>query len=488
MEFSQPKDLHNIVQCNKLLFKLLSTSMVVKNILRSEGRGFQSMKNLYPLMKKNAIYPLKPFRLLTLCIGKKCEYCGNITHDKALFENKGISVGETRFVRGNFGSLICWACLKYERDRYHDAPPKCKRFTNLTSKFEKIKWNCSCDTYRYKMFYNNIYLSSRMILYKIFEHPKVLAYPYGSRYLQRGIDNELIPLLHNAWGNEPGLANRQLGPIVESQDRFEIMWARTHVNSFGDPEGPRVTRSILHDIVDYLKSDENHTIDGYLDEKIHWTVNDRDYDEFISSYEEQIEQAENLQEQRREDLKIKSALRRFNKIDSAMKLIDKIIRHMNKTNIKRWTKEMNDNQDMSENHQESDFMRWSGIRPIADSKRLRLVMIRALLMYREIPYEKGTWLLTYDTGTPKLDRTIHQALEPHLRNPKTLLPFESRNLAKKVFFQCKKIITLEKCKGLYTYHWGIRRSFQERYRNEYQPIRTIQPSIEWKDTSENRLP
>ena len=250
-----------------------------------------------------------------------------------------------------------------------------------------------------------------MILYKIFEHPKVLAYPYGSRYLQRGIDNELIPLLHNAWGNEPGLANRQLGPIVESQDRFEIMWARTHVNSFGDPEGPRVTRSILHDIVDYLKSDENHTIDGYLDEKIHWTVNDRDYDEFISSYEEQIEQAENLQEQRREDLKIKSALRRFNKIDSAMKLIDKIIRHMNKTNIKRWTKEMNDNQDMSENHQESDFMRWSGIRPIADSKRLRLVMIRALLMYREIPYEKGTWLLTYDTGTPNNSSGIGTTLE-----------------------------------------------------------------------------
>ena len=89
------------------------------------------------------------------------------------------------------------------------------------------------------------------------------------------------------------------------------------------------------------------------------------YESFISSYESCIERAEQKEIKRKEDSAATANLSRFRKIERAIAAVHQIMMQISDMNI----------------HQTQ-----------------RVMMHRLLILYHEIPYLKGKWCLTYDTG------------------------------------------------------------------------------------------
>ena len=168
MSFLAPQDLLQFVKSSKAILGHLNMDIAVMSSLFYGKHPYQSTKNLHLHMSKRSIYPLNALRVLMMLAGSTCEFC------RFNYNNEKI---KTTRVRPNFGTKICWYCVKGEvksgmilRGR-DNIPP-------MTSAFYKL------IAYPYKPVYylNQFYIANRDILYKIFEHPRVLAYPYGVRF------------------------------------------------------------------------------------------------------------------------------------------------------------------------------------------------------------------------------------------------------------------------------------------------------------------
>ena len=116
-------------------------------------------------------------------------------------------------------------------------------------------------------------------------------------------------------------------------------------------------------------------------------------------------------------------------------------------------------------------------------------MQRLLLLYTEITYVKAKWYLTYDTGCPQLDKTIHSILGDFLAKPTSMTRKKAKQYAKTLYLSgtCNHLIEMSHVPGL----WAnrslsiIATTFQTRYRRPYASKGGYHYSA-WQDTSQNR--
>ena len=182
MSFLGSKELLNVARCNRLLFHQITPDVVVRSLLYSGGNEMQSMKNVYRHLKTRAIHSMTAFRTLTLCTGYKCEFCDKNT-ETDIFNETGISAGRTNRVRPQFAVKACWACLGHSRTHRTATSPKRTISSSLT-----IPWHKVDDD-----ILNLYYIDNSRVLFDIWSHPRVLAYPYGLRWFDN-VDGDLIPV------------------------------------------------------------------------------------------------------------------------------------------------------------------------------------------------------------------------------------------------------------------------------------------------------
>jgi len=274
---------------------------------------YQSTKNLHLHMSKRLIYPLNALRVLMMLAGSTCEFC------RFNYNNEKI---KTTRVRPNFGTKICWYCVKGEvksgmilRGR-DNIPP-------MTSAFYKL------IAYPYKPVYylNQFYIANRDILYKIFEHPRVLAYPYGVRFFS--YDEE-----------EGDLTPTNDGEFI-SYDQMEIMWKEETEDGFGNMTGPLLPRSKLNELVKYMKLTDgtDQDINGFLDNKIRNPPTLQKYQPFLDAYDRYIERATEMEESRKRIQTSKKHICHYKKIEKAVHMMSLIISEFTIQNISEWNHE-----------------------------------------------------------------------------------------------------------------------------------------------------
>ena len=447
MEYLGPSDLLNTARCNKKLYGLLDTRLVVRTVMYTGGNTMRSMTTLYPLMKKRAIQSMTPFRLLSSCTGCKCEYCG----DKTVYTG---SPGRTLFVRGSFGTKICWDCLRNETRRRTLTSPHTPIVTSATKRIFKYDIRRERDGGHINPYYRR----HRETLLQIFSHSRVLAYPYGNRPLDR-INGELVPVEFEHMAQDP----------VHSKDAYEIMWTEPHIDCFGNRTGPIVGAIHIPDLVMYLEMEGNFGIDYFIDNHIPSTSSKQSYDAFVESYEEVEEKAQEMAKERRLNAIANANVTRFKLIDNAMHGIHLILERMSISNIKIWTAEIS-------------------TEPKPDCYWITQcnIMTRTLLLYREIPYCRGKWVLTYDTGCEMLNYRIHQILGDYLTKPSIMSMSQARKFAKLLYVQCREILQMECVPGVFTNTTNseLMTGFSRRYRRCYHC--NAQKFADWQDRSENR--
>jgi len=114
-------------------------------------------------------------------------------------------------------------------------------------------------------------------------------------------------------------------------------------------------------------------------------------------------------------------------------------------------------------------------------------MQRLLLLYTEIAYLKAKWYLTYDTGCPQLDKTIHSILGGLLAKPTSMTRKQAKQYAKTLYLSCNHLIEMSHVPG----PWPnrslsiIATTFQTWYRRPYASERESNFPA-WQDTSRNR--
>ncbi len=196
------------------------------------------------------------------------------------------------------------------------------------------------------------------------------------------------------------------------------------------------------------------------------------YESFVSSYESCIDRVEQKEIKRKEDSAATANLLRFKKIERAIAAVHQIMMQISEMNIREWV------------HMESSSIQ----RPDSYYQTQRFIMHRLLLLYHEIPYLKGKWYLTYDTGYPPLDKQIHSILGGLLKKPQTLTHENAEKYAKSIYLACHDLACQNQVPGLWAEdnEKQLREDFGTRYRREYTPSRSIFPP--WTDTSDNRNP
>ena len=157
-------------------------------------------------------------------------------------------------------------------------------------------------------------------------------------------------------------------------------------------------------------------------------------------------------------------------MDIAMKAVHQIVAQITDVNVRMWVCPENSSVDRPDSYYENQ----------------RCMMHRLLLLYREIPYLRGKWYLTYDTGYPPLDKQIHSILGSLLKDPTALLHSKVHAYGQSLFHACRELAYFNPVPGLWTDNGSnqLRHNFRTRYRREYTPSRPLFSS--WTDTSGNR--
>ena len=250
------------------------------------------------------------------------------------------------------------------------------------------------------------------------------------------------------------------------------MWKQQETDSKGNPTGPIMTANQLNDLVQYLRQSDNQGIDHFLDHLIQNPSTPTTYNSFITAFEDKIELATFKEEERKMKKDARVSLQRHKKIDLAIKAISQIIAQTTESNIIKWTEE------------EGAIL----TRSMSYYANQRNMMHRMLLLYREIPYLKGKWYLTYDTGYPVLDKQLHAILDSLLKQPEALSHTTAEEYGKTLYLSCRDHAMTTPVPGIWLEEpsGSLREGFSERYRREYVARPSSFPP--WRDLSENRNP
>lgn len=394
MRFLPPQDLLNFVKSSKRMLEHLTMDIAVMSSLFYGKHPYQSAKNLHPHMLKRSIYPLNALRVLMILAGSTCEFC------RFYYNNEK---NKTTCVRPNFGTKICWYCVKGEaksgmilcgRD---NIPP-------MTSAFYKL----IAYPYKPEYYLNQFYIANRDILYKIFEHPRVLSYPYGVRFF--------------SYDEEEGVMTPANNGEFISYDQMEIMWKKETKDGFGNMTGPLLPRSKLNELVKYMKTTDgsNEDIDHFLDNKIRNPPSVQDYQPFLDAYDRYIQRATEREESRKRIQASKKHIRHYKKIEMAVDMMSLIISEFTIENISKWNNETG-----------RVFLR-------RYSKELQAeAFTRLLLLYEEAPFLAAEYFIKFRSGNASLDVSLHDVLGKYLKKPSMFKEEMAEQTAHLLYKKCR---------------------------------------------------
>ncbi len=461
LSYLRPKQMFIAAHCSKVAMAALNTEDIISNCLNVGGGTMRSIMALYPLMKKGAIYTMSPVRTLELCVGTRCEYCKQS-------ENYTGEAKMTYCVRPTFGIKACVGCLMQEdnvplyrtfrfRSNSHNEDDIDEHEGNGATALPRNQWALSSRFQKtidngFKEYHNQYYLANRQIIYEILSHPRVAAYPTRDRYFDEN-DNPTVGVDF----------------VRFTRDNHEIMQTSTLFDFTGNKTGAIFTRKMLGELVDYLKSDGNHGIDFFFNNMIPGCPALDEYAPFINAYEKCIGSA-TLRQNRRIKLDQENRqLRQYKKIELAVKGIAKIARMMSPENIRSWQFHFSNS-------------------PLYESN----LMLRVMLMYREITYPRARWCLTYDTSSGTLNGLLHSVLGSFLAKPFPMNKKVATKIAHEIYDTTIEHICLKRHRGIYKGKgWKIKQSgYGRRYRRIYDyrsrgySRRTVYP---WRDRSNERV-
>lgn len=478
MEYvATPTQLWNLSRTNKLMRSLITLDMVVGSGLVAGGLSKKSIENMMPSIRKRSIYVPTPRRLLRLIINSRCEFCRNESQfDKGLHqayiqdyfyeakstEGQARSSSKPRVVRENFsGVRVCWDCLNGRRRMYVKLPgsslisdeeddwnepdaelkKNCKKrvFHRLVNCFERVKM--TKDRFGQFQFYmNGYYTSHRETLFRVFEHRRVVSYPYGVRETFNLFDDD----------------------AEVTHDRFELMWACHVRDSNGESVGPIFNRTMLSDLVACLESNETLTVDAWLNENVIDLQPSSVYSEFEERFDAHIERAQRIDDERRRKRSEKEFRTRQMHVDGAMQSISEIISFVNKRSLCGRTKHR---------------IRHDHVRKVQ----------RLLLCYRENQIRCMSRCIEYDTGNGKVDYILDTLLGDFLRVKcrRRLTPQVARRFAADFYDRWIEELSRMPIRAVTGWNNEVRTRFVGiRYRRAY--VHKGSRHISWQDPSSFR--
>jgi len=487
-------DLLSLSKTNTCLRNCISLEMVVTCAVLSGGTPLRSIQNLVPLIRRRAIYVPKALRLLRIVIPGPCEFCNNEPqyernardiniprhHRTNLFTdyygyNGEVSTVSTsqrvrqashqRFgsaenissrptcVRPSFGVKACFTCLRNRRRM-----KMCGKWTSckLNSTFDRLVTRNNGNRIRH--YVNAYYEANRNILFHIFGHPRVLAYPGGTRFLQyqSGRLRTTTCVFYTR----------------RSEDRYEYMWNQYFEDDHGDPIGPLVNRTMISDMVDYLHDPSNKGLDHFIDTHVPNISKSHEYESFMNVYMAHIDVGLAKQVDRKTRKENFTFHRRMMKINEATKAIANIIACMNVKTIFKLRKNR-------------------CVRGAADRKWLMSFLRRMLLCYAENYNRTGPYLW-FRTGSVYVDAFLQTQLHGVLVNPELMTKQCAYRHANEIYQKMTTTnLRFERMTSVFV--WGnssgdmIRQTFSQRMYHVPERDRHRSAWTPWKDPSSNRL-
>lgn len=376
---------------NKLVRSCISVETVVKSSLYHRGYAMKSVQNLAVLMDKKAIYPPSALRLLRLVNGKRCEFCFNapvspVKNKGLVFQFKQDANPLPRYVRPTCGFFACWYCM--EQWRHPDISGSSK-YPSITRKWHKLFF----DPRSHKYYHKQYYLCNRELFRSIQSHDRVVSYPYGSRWLYRNESGLLVPT------TSPSMAS------IKSRDRFEIMSSQYREDGAHEPIGPIFHYDELRRCIRYLQHPGSLGLDFYLENLIQKPPALNAYEEFTTCYQRHIEPANRRYTHRKADRMNKLQLRRYNQIETAVRVVAAVSKEMTLANLC-----------MKRNIRENMMPTNEDIRAIDT----------ILLSYKEAPQLPLRDVISFDTGCFRTDWLLTKYFRLAFKNPDLLLQSKIR--------------------------------------------------------------
>jgi len=437
---------------NKLLRSLITEEMVIKAALYTGGRPLESITNTYRFMKSKSGFIASPLRLLRMINGRRCEFCNNVEVDiRYAYPGEDLSNAKPRRVRPQWNVFACYACCKTKRNPQisetwdHDC---------LTKTFDRLVLSMQ------RCYHENVYYTSnRALLYNIFCHPRITSYPIGIRQCRM-----VNGFLENVFDSRDD--------SITKHDRMELMWACVRYDDKGDRVGPIFNRTLVSELVSYLKTEHSQGIDYFINNMIPGVPNVSDYETFVSVYEQHIPHALQLNEQRRMKRTRELLHRRYVWIDNTVHAIAVIVSHINFLVLRRQFPPCQ-----------------TATERLKDIKMVRKVM----LCYHEAYPISLRRPVTYRTGDGTVNEIINDTLKQLYKNPLHVIASRSKakQIARTLFIKIKSCINWQH--GISTKITDSRGNIVSSFSiNDPYPSHRIrrkrgvpQP---WRDTSSNRNP
>ena len=264
----------------------------------------------------------------------------------------------------------------------------------ITRPWNKVSFHPQHDKFYHKQFY----LANRSILLEIFNHPRILAYPSGTRY-------------HDVETGQP-LADRSLNSF-SSHDRREIMWA-AQLDKGGEYIGALMSADLIQPLVEYLKKPNNLGIDYFLLEMIPNAPRLDDYDPFLDAFQAIRPKAELHDQQLAVSIRTQTELTRQHKIENAIATLALV----------------------------EATITPAGIAAVDTDYHFELwninVFRRIILCYQEEHNLSLRHPLTWDTGDYKLNRDLARLFAPLMSAPTRVSTFELETYATRFISICNK--------------------------------------------------
>lgn len=375
--YLSPRDLLKLAMTGNTIKQMISMDRILWSILYSNNSNMMSMANLYQLMTKRAIYPPDEMRILRIACGRRCELC-----------NKNV----VAVLRPQWGVFVCWSCVT-TTDFF--AVEDRKRY-NVTTCWHRAFWRGN------KCHIKHYYLRHREAFFKIFEHERCLAYPYG--YMD--------------WSENP----HNMNSYITRKDRYELVWNKDLTDKQGNKIGPLFHYNHIKALVQYLEDDESHTVDKFFRINLHQYPNEIRYVAFIDAYNKIYPTANDYYKKKSIQTKEKEFYNRCLKINRAITAIEKISANLIQSNFREGDRE------------------YIGYPSHFQLKALR----RVLFCYHEEYHTSMKYCLTYDTGNHQLNRRLNYIMKPIMKAPSTVTNKKARGIAWTLFYELSSFLCVSR--------------------------------------------
>lgn len=338
--------------------------------------SWTSLKRLNRIVETRGVWPISPIRTLRLLCGRICEFCLNKDNTTTPYTSHSNTNPIPRMVRPGWPVFCCWPCLSESRtyqvsESIADWPGVQLRC--ITRPWGKVNYHAQHDRFYHKQFY----LANRSILLEIFNHPRILAYPWGTRYFDIETDLPLSERSRNSFS---------------SHDRCEIMWS-AQLDKGGERIGALMSADLIQPLVEYLKTPNNLGIDHFLLDMIPNAPRLDDYDPFLNAFQAIRPKADLHEHHQAMLFRTKTELARYHKIENAIASLSLVEATITPAGIAA----------VDTDH---GFELWN-----------ISVFRRIILCYQEEHNLSLRYPLTWDTGDFKLNRALASLFAPLMIAP-----------------------------------------------------------------------